>query len=244
MQSYIIHLLRHGMTEGNQKGQYVGQTDIPVSTDGINQLRRFAQKYDYESPKLFFCSPLSRCSQTLYEIYGDDISPIAVEGLKECSFGKFEGKIAADLTDDPDFINWVQKGIPAPGGEDNKSFAERVCNAFNDTVREILKAGITESVICAHGGVIMTILAVYGIPRREMLDWMCNNGRGFTIRVTPGIWMRSGMVEVLSEFPFGSNDEPDLSVNPVKEQQSPWTPTDDETDGDDESTDVLWADVE
>jgi alpha-ribazole phosphatase len=244
MQSYIIHLLRHGMTEGNQKGQYVGQIDLPVSTDGIKQLREFKDKYDYESPKLFFCSPLSRCSQTLKEIYGENIKTIPVEGLKECSFGKFEGKVAADLTDDPDFIDWVQNGKPAPGGEDNKAFAERVCNAFNDTVREILKAGVTESVICAHGGVIMTILAVYGIPRRQQLDWMTNNGRGFTIRVTPGIWMRTGMVEVLSEFPFGSNDEPDLSINPVKEKYSPWGNTDADLDEDDETADVMWADVD
>ena len=243
MQSYIVHLLRHGMTEGNQKGQYVGQIDLPISTDGINQIKDFCQKYDYESPKLFFASPLSRCSQTLKEIYGEGIDINIVEGLKECNFGIFEGKVATELTDDPDYIKWVQEGVTPPKGEDNKSFSERICIAFNDTIREILKAGVTESVICAHGGVIMTLLAVYGIPRRPMLDWMSNNARGFTIRVTPGIWMRSGMVEVLSEFPFGSNDEPDLSVNPVKQNNTLQQDFDDE-ESDLESTDVIWADVE
>ena len=82
-----------------------------------------------------------------------------------------------------------------------------------------MKTGLTESVIVAHGGVIMTLLSVYGISDSTDdtgLRWMANNGRGFTIRVTPSIWMRTGMVEILSEYPKGSADEPDLSINPVK----------------------------
>ena len=31
MKSYVIHLLRHGLSEGNLHGQYVGRTDSPLS---------------------------------------------------------------------------------------------------------------------------------------------------------------------------------------------------------------------
>lgn len=31
MKSYKIHLLRHGLTEANEKGWYLGLTDLPLS---------------------------------------------------------------------------------------------------------------------------------------------------------------------------------------------------------------------
>ena len=34
MKSYKIHLLRHGQTEANEKGLYIGRTDLPLSPAG------------------------------------------------------------------------------------------------------------------------------------------------------------------------------------------------------------------
>lgn len=239
MKTYTIHLIRHGMTEGNKVGRYVGSTDAPLFTEGINEIKALKEKYDYKKPKLFFSSPMKRCIETLDLIYGEKgLEILAVDGLKECNLGDFEGKTAEELIDLPEYMDWVQHGAAPPNGESNKDFATRVCSAFVAVVKEILTRGITESVICAHGGVIMTILAVYGLPQRKMTDYMANNGRGFTIRVTPSVWMRTGMVEVVSEFPLGSANEPDNSINPVKNSdQNPFSGvTDDE--------EVLWGDLE
>lgn len=241
MKTYTIHLIRHGMTEGNKVGRYVGSIDAPLFADGIKEIKSLKEKYDYKNPKLFFSSPLKRCVETLDLIYGDGgIDVYTVDGLRECNLGDFEGKTADELVSDPAYIDWVQKGIAPPNGESNKDFATRVCTAFIDTVKEILKTGVTESVICAHGGVIMTILAVYGLPERQMTDYMANNGRGFTIRVTPSIWMRSGKVEVVSDFPVGSSAEPDNSINPVKEsKENPFSRV-----SDFEEEDYFWGDIE
>lgn len=240
MKTYTIHLIRHGMTEGNKVGRYVGSTDASLCEEGIKEIKELKEKYEYRKPKLFFSSPMKRCIETLDILYGDEeIDVMTVEGLRECSFGDFEGKTAEELIDNPQYMDWVQHGATPPNGENNKEFATRVCTAFIETIKEILKSGKTESVICAHGGVIMTLLAVYGLPERPMTEYMANNGRGFTIRVTPSVWMRSGMVEVVSEFPFGSSDEPDNSVNPVKNAQA--NPFDDVKD--DESTEVFWGDI-
>lgn len=241
MKTYTIHLIRHGMTEGNKVGRYVGSIDAPLFKDGIDEIEELKKKYDYRKPQLFFSSPLRRCIETLDLIYGDDeIEVNTVEGLRECNLGDFEGKTADELVDKPEYIDWVQNGAAPPNGESNKEFATRVCSAFIDTVKEILKTGKTESVICAHGGVIMTILAVYGLPERKMTDYMANNGRGFTIRVTPSVWMRSGMVEVISDFPVGSSAEPDNSVNPVKNSdKNPFSGV-----VDDENDEIFWGDLE
>lgn len=249
MKSYIIHLLRHGMTDSNVKGIYTGTTDIPLCEDGISQLIELRDKYDYGKPDLIFTSPLIRCKQTAHIIFGEDARLNVVDGLHELSMGDYEGKTAEQVIDMPGYTDWVQGKCPPPNGESNKDFATRICTAFVQTVREIMKTGLTESVIVAHGGVIMTLLSVYGIsdsPDETGLRWMANNGRGFTIRVTPSIWMRTGMFEILSEYPLGSSDEPDLSINPVKkgafsfvidEDKQELNFTEDIDDGADENTD-------
>ena len=240
MKTYTIHLIRHGMTEGNRVGRYVGSVDAPLCSEGIDEIKSLKEKYNYKKPQLFFSSPMKRCIETLDLIYGDDdIDVFTVDDFRESNLGDFEGKTIDELVKMPEYTDWVQNGVAPPNGESNKEFATRVCTAFIDTVKEILKSGKTEAVICAHGGVIMTILAVYGLPEREMTAYMANNGRGFTIRVTPSVWMRSGMVEVVSEFPFGSADEPDNSINPVKEaEENPFESISD-TDND-----FFWGDIE
>lgn len=219
MKSYIIHFVRHGMTEANIKGMYAGTSDIPLCDEGIKQLKELREKYDYGKPDLIFSSPLKRCQQTVHILYGDNAKMNLVDGLHEISMGDFEGKTAEEIMELPEYSDWVKGVSGPPHGENNKEFATRVCTAFVQTVQKIMKTGLTESVICAHGGVIMTLLSVYGIidePDETGLKWMANNGRGFTIRVTPSIFMRTGMVEILSEYPKGSADEPDLTINPVK----------------------------
>ena len=40
MKTYKIHLIRHGATDANVLGQYIGQrTDTPLSPEGLNELR-------------------------------------------------------------------------------------------------------------------------------------------------------------------------------------------------------------
>ena len=39
MQSYVIHLIRHGVSEGSLEGRYVGITDSPLSGEGRHQLQ-------------------------------------------------------------------------------------------------------------------------------------------------------------------------------------------------------------
>ena len=38
MKSYKIHLIRHGLIEANEKGLYLGKTDLPLSALGLRDL--------------------------------------------------------------------------------------------------------------------------------------------------------------------------------------------------------------
>jgi len=59
MRSYKIHFLRHGATLGNEKGLYIGVTDLKLTTNGINELKRLKNKNIYPNVPLVFSSPLS-----------------------------------------------------------------------------------------------------------------------------------------------------------------------------------------
>ena len=219
MKTFKIHLIRHGLTEGNLKGQYVGKSDIPITTDGIEELEMLKQKYGYPEGELFFASPLKRCSQTL-EILYPEVDPIIINGLSECDFGDFEGKTYDELKDDEVFKQWATTGgIAPPGGECSADFVERIIAAFDLVVETIISSNISESVICAHGGVFMMLLATFATPKKQMVEWMCSNGRGFTIEITPYVWMSEGTFEVISELPIGSGGEKDNSINPVLQKK-------------------------
>ncbi len=209
MKTYRIYLIRHGLIEGNLKGQYIGRTDVPLIPEGLAMLNAMKENYIYPEAEEYFTSPMLRCRQTMAALYPDK-NPIFVPDLTECDFGDFEGKTPAELADNEDFKKWTgEKGadFAPPNGEDTNAFVARVCNAFNNIVQYMMTEGKRDAVICTHGGVIMAILATYGLPQRRMSDWECLNGKGYCISITPSIWMRGGMFEVIGTAPFEIADD-------------------------------------
>ena len=56
MKSYTVYLLRHGLTKGNLNAQYIGHTDYPLSTFGIEQLKKIKKEHSYpEADAVFVC---------------------------------------------------------------------------------------------------------------------------------------------------------------------------------------------
>ena len=90
------------MTEGNEKGQYIGSTDLEVTTNGIIELEELKKRDIYPKCDLIFSSPMKRAVQTAEIIFpGREI--ILKEKLREMDFGEFEGKTANDLKDRKDY---------------------------------------------------------------------------------------------------------------------------------------------
>ena len=71
----LIYLLRHGLTEYNAQKRYQGQRDIPLSPEGLAQLRRA----DID-PKVVYISTLQRTRQTAEVLFPD------AELVPGCSF--------------------------------------------------------------------------------------------------------------------------------------------------------------
>ena len=60
MKSYTLYLFRHGLTKGNLNAQYIGHTDYPLSTFGIDELKKIRTAHHYPSVDAVFVSPLKR----------------------------------------------------------------------------------------------------------------------------------------------------------------------------------------
>ncbi len=204
MKSYTIHLIRHGVTTGNEEGRYIGSTDLPLSETGANRIKTLAAKYPYPQAGAYFCSPLKRCTQTMQILY-PEAKAILIDGFRECDFGAWEGRTAKEIAaDDPAFARWISgqgKQVTPPGGESGGAFMQRTCAAFEKIVKGLMTSGISSAVIVAHGGTIMSILSAYGLPRAEFYDWMTESGCGYSMRITPSLWMRSMVGEVFAKIP-------------------------------------------
>lgn len=197
MRTLKIHLIRHGATDANYDGRYIGcKTDLPLAPEGLNELRLLKDDIDYPEIERLYSSPMLRCRQTGAVLY-PDFEPVMVEELKEYDFGSFENKTAAELESNPNFIPWTSGRLSAPpGGEDNSEFIKRICVGFNKIVLDMIEGGLTESAVIMHGGAIMMLLGVSAVPRNKPVEWTADNGRGYSVRVTPSLYHKSGVIEV------------------------------------------------
>ena len=197
MRTLKIHLIRHGATDANYDGRYIGcKTDLPLAPEGLNELRLLKDDIDYPEIERLYSSPMLRCRQTGAVLY-PNFEPVTVEELKEYDFGSFENKTAAELESNPNFIPWTSGRLSAPpGGEDNSEFIKRICVGFNKIVLDMIESGLTESAVIMHGGAIMMLLGVSAVPRSKPVEWTADNGRGYSVRVTPSLYHKSGVIEV------------------------------------------------
>ena len=85
---------------------------------------------------------------------------------------------------------------------DSEEFRARVCAAFESIVNNLIHHGDTEAVVCTHGGVITMLMQIYGLPKLEAKACIAAAGQGFTLRVTPSIWMSEPLAEVLCMIPW------------------------------------------
>ncbi|MBQ3417694.1 MAG: histidine phosphatase family protein [Ruminococcus sp.] len=208
MKSYYIHFIRHGEISPTLSGKYIGTTDIPLSEEGKTKLRRLDYEMKYPYAAAVFTSPLKRCTQTAKIIYPEK-EAIIIDGLTECHFGEWENKSADEMLGDPEFQKWLagDTSVKPPRGESNADFVRRICLTFEQIVNGLIKSGVTDSAIITHGGVMTTLLSVYGLPSAKPFDWACDNGFGYSLRITPMLWQRDKVAEVFRRIPEAKEED-------------------------------------
>ena len=101
-----VILIRHGATMGNQEKRYIGITDEALCDTGIEKLLKNVHKDIYPAADKIYVSPMKRCIQTAQIIYPGR-EAVVVDDLKECDFGRFEGKNYIELSGDAYYQKWI-----------------------------------------------------------------------------------------------------------------------------------------
>lgn len=203
MKGYRLQLIRHGLTQGNLDGKYIGVTDIPLCRQGVMDLYDKVEKYDYPSVQKVYTSPLKRCKQTADIIHpGRYTAELGL--LAEMDFGVFENKTADELMNDPAYKKFLEGGLdnPPPQGESARDVVNRSFEALNIIISDMMYEGLTNCAVVTHGGIIMNMLSCFGLPKMKPVEYKCDFGEGFEILISASMWQRSNAFEILGRFPY------------------------------------------
>lgn len=202
MKTYKIHILRHGLTQANLDGLYCGSTDLPLCAEGVTDLMRLSDEYTYPYIDVMYTSPMLRARQSANILFpGCDHE--VLDGLREASFGVYEGKKFSEIKDIPEFQKWVAFGseYTPDGAEPYDVFQLRCAETFIKLVDNMMRNGITSAAIMTHSGVLANVLSALAYPKKTVYDWQCIPGCGYTLLADPTLFMRQPAVEVISYVP-------------------------------------------
>lgn len=143
-----FYFLRHGETDWNARGIMQGQTDVPLSEVGLRQAKAIAETVAALPIATVCCSSLRRARHTAEIASADLRLPlIAIDDLRECRFGIYEGKPAAGPWRD----DWVNGGA-LPGGETHDEYVTRALRGLNSALSH--RGPV---LVVAHGGTFWAI---------------------------------------------------------------------------------------
>ena len=205
---FKLHLIRHGLTQGNLDGRYIGSgTDLPLCEEGRAQLAQLKARFAYPAAEVVFTSPLLRATQTAELLY-PGVRTLPLQDLREMAFGVFENRPITELAADPAFAAWMDPAsqtVPE-GAESREAFARRTDGMLMKLFEFMIKSQIHEAACVTHGGVILNMMARHVLPQRRPEDWMTDPGCGYSLRLDTAMWMRDHLAEAYDIAPHGYLD--------------------------------------
>lgn len=206
-----VELIRHGETLWQGTGRYQGQTDVPLSEQGRQALSPASF-----SPEKVYITALQRTRQTAERLF-PQARLVVVEDLGEMNFGRFEGRSAAEMEEDPSYRAWVEgmcRG-QCPGGESLPAFSRRVCRAFARLLDWAVASEEEQLVLVVHGGTQMAVMEAFAIPSRPYFSWGLPCGQGYVLEAEGWLEHRqlSYKADIFRNNGTGGNDRPVSDVN-------------------------------
>lgn len=179
-----LYLIRHGETEGSETKRYKGSIDVPLSENGIKQMKGtsvFIQNVMQDKKNhascivhpassnlsAIYCSPLSRAVSSAGIIAGPyGLQPVETPELRERSFGIWEGMTFSEIKEKypEEFEAWADNPLRYSPikGESTLEVKDRIMPPLT----RILEGHKGDNIaVVAHGGVNRIILCHFlGIP--------------------------------------------------------------------------------
>lgn len=193
----VIALFRHGVTEENQRGAYLGWNDSPLVSD------KEGFQLQFEPFEQYFVSDLQRCITTAQKLFSNvDLTPLME--LREMHFGDWQGRTYDDLKNDVRYQKWVDDlaSIAPPNGESFSQFTERVDQAWGIITSEIFKHDVKRTAVVTHGGVIRYLLMKFAQEEKEFWDWKIPHGTGYELVFNKNTLRSGGKCTLLRAVPL------------------------------------------
>lgn len=181
MDSRLIYLLRHGEVQSVGGRHFIGQVDLPLSTNGLKQADILGHEFSRARLSGIYCSDLERSRMTALAIAGKHRKdPVAVPALREISLGHWEGRTFEEIKRKYP-LEFRQRGLDIanykpPEGESFYDCSRRAVAAFNDIVGQTTG----NILLVGHAGVNRVILChLLGMPLENLFriaqDYACVN---------------------------------------------------------------------
>ena len=184
---FRLLLIRHGATLSNEEHRYLGRRDETLSENGRERLQKVKRAGLVPGADFLFVSPMKRCRETAQILY-PALLPEAniIEEWREMDFGRWEGKNAAELSQDAMYQTFIDSGgmLPFPQGESREDFTKRTVEGFYRMVSflkdrlPMAKTDKSLKVVAAvvHGGTIMALLEQ--LAKVGYFEYQMKNGEG------------------------------------------------------------------
>ena len=187
-----MHLIfvRHAQSVANARGEWQGQLDYELSSEGIEQSHALAKMFGLTKlqPTKIYTSPLSRACRTA-EICFPDEKIIPIGDLQEGGAGVFSGKTTVEIeTEYPDIAAEFQATRNfniVPGAESRYDLRRRAA-----TVVDFLVKGHSDNdrvVVFTHSGLLMYIVSILTGMNRVWVLRIPNTGV-FELILDPDKW--------------------------------------------------------
>lgn len=150
-----FYFMRHGSTDWNKERLVMGQKDIPLNAEGINQVTESLEFVKGQKIDLICCSPLLRAKQTAEIINKNLKVPIMeIDNLKECYFGLYEGQKNGQW-----MLQWLS-GQLIENLESKEQFKRRINSGINEALSHSSSA-----LIVSHGAVYYVLQEIMNSNR-------------------------------------------------------------------------------
>ena len=157
-----VFLVRHGETDWTRERRLLGQRDIELNADGLNQAHATAMALKGVEIAEVISSPLLRAVQTAEVIGGVcDMEVARDPRLIEMALGRWEGMPYDAALVDPGYQAFMDdpEESPVPGGERLRDVRDRAAAAVQQALAD--NPSRSNLIVVSHASVIRVLLTHY-----------------------------------------------------------------------------------
>ena len=157
-----VFLVRHGETDWTRERRILGQRDLGLNANGVNQAHATAMALKGLEITEVISSPLLRAVQTAEVLAGlCDMDVARDPRLTEMAFGRWEGMPHDAALVDPDYRSFIDDpdATHVPGGERLSDVRDRATAAVRQTLAD--NPSRSNLIVVSHASLIRVLLVHY-----------------------------------------------------------------------------------